>query len=101
MKNKTLMDKIFKLVNIVTSEYIIGTCIYLLSMFVLSIGKSLNWLNFAYWVIVFNYIFEKFLLKKDTSLHRAKTINVLNIAIRILVIIINILAFGINIINFN
>lgn len=101
MRDRTILEKVFDFINIITTEYIIGTSIYLLTLFVLSISKSINWVNFMYWLIIFNFLFEKFLLKKKQSISGLEKERIATIIVRILFIAVNIIAFGINIITLN
>lgn len=98
MKEKSMFEKIFEFINTITTEYIIGTSVYLLTVFVLSVSKNLNWINFAYWLVLFNFIFEKFLLKKTQNSNGFLKNRLLSLIIRVLFISINVVAFGIDII---
>lgn len=98
MKRNDILDKIFNAISVITSEYVISTSIYLLSLFVLNIAKSLNWINLLYWLVMFNFLFEKFLLKNNRAgRETSKKISIY--MIRTCFIAVNILAFGINIFN--
>lgn len=101
MRERTILEKVFDFINIITTEYILGTSIYLLTLFVLSISKSINWVNFTYWLVIFNFIFEKFLIKKKQSISGLDKERIATIVVRVLFIAINIIAFGINIITLN
>lgn len=101
MRDRTILEKVFDFINIITTEYILGTSIYLLTLFVLSISKSINWVNFTYWLVIFNFIFEKFLIKKKQSISGLDKERIATIVVRVLFIAINIIAFGINIITLN
>lgn len=92
-------SKIFKLINMITGEYIISTSIYLLSLFSLSLANSLNLINIIYWIIIFSFIFDKFLLKKPKLSKKYTKEFVVGMLIRIFFIVVNILAFGINIVS--
>lgn len=98
MKNKNITEKIGYLFYVIVKEYILGTSIYLMSLFTLHINKSINAINLVFWIIMINLIFEKFILRNAKS--TKDTYKYLNIIIRIIFIGINILGFGLNIFSF-
>lgn len=98
MQDNTIVEKICTLLSIVIREYILGTSIYLMALFTLHINKSINAVNLIFWIVMINFVFEKFVLKNNKNIKNSY--NYLNIAVRFVFIGINILGFGFNIFNF-
>ena len=94
----TTLEKIVLLLSVIVKEYIIGTSVYLLALFILKMNNQVSIGNAVFWVIIVNFIFQRFVIseQKEHYLFKGKTIIITQI-IRAIFIIINLIGFGINI----
>lgn len=96
--NLTSLEKTILLLSLIVKEYILGMSIYLLAIFMLKINNQINIINGVFWMVLINYIFEKFVLSgtKEHYVLKKKT-KLISYTIRITFIVINLVGFGINI----
>lgn len=94
----TTLEKTILLLSIIVKEYIIGTSVYLLALFILKMNNQVSIGNAVFWMIIVNLIFQRFVMfgQKEHYLFKEKTIIITQI-IRAIFITINLIGFGINI----
>ena len=64
---RNVTNKISYLLKSFIKEYIIGTSIYLNSLFILKINNQYQPINMCFWLIIMFYVFERFVLADKTK----------------------------------
>lgn len=97
-KEFSMLDKIIYLLKTSVKEYVIGTSIYLNSLFVLNINNQTSLINALFWMILMFFIFERFILKGISKQYIFEMhTKFIDWIFRIVFIGVNLIAFGLTI----